>query len=245
MKFSYSAVWDDTVRMLKSHGSVMLALAGVFFLLPGLLIGYLFPSPAGGADPFGQMIDYYREDWPWLLLGSLINSIGAVSIYLLLFDGRGRTVGSALGAALPIVPFYFLMSVFVSLALGLGFAALVLPGIYLVGRLATSGIVMVAEGRKNPLDAIRGSWRMTRGRGWAIAGILIIVAVAGMILSFAITAILGSVFILVAGREGVGGLLVLILNSALTAVLYTVLIVLLAAIYRSLKPAESASAVSA
>jgi hypothetical protein len=86
---------------------------------------------------------------------------------------------------------------------------------------------------------------MTRGRGWAIAGILIIVAVAGMILSFAITAILGSVFILVAGREGVGGLLVLILNSALTAVLYTVLIVLLAAIYRSLKPAESASAVSA
>ena len=38
MKFSYSAVWSDTMRMLRQHGSLLLAVAGVFFLLPGLLL---------------------------------------------------------------------------------------------------------------------------------------------------------------------------------------------------------------
>jgi hypothetical protein len=246
MKFSYSAVWDDTVGMLKRNGSLLLALAGVFFMLPALLTGYLFPTPANAdADPVGAMFAYYRENWLGLMIGSLVNTIGSAAIYLLLFDRRGGTVGSAIAAALPIVPFYFLMSLLVSLAIGFGFVLLVVPGIYLIGRLATSGTVMVAEGRRNPLNAIGGSWRLTKGKGWAVAGLVLIVGLAGAILSFAITAVLGSIFLLVGGREGVGGLLVLILNSALTAVLYTVLIVLLAAIYRRLAPDESAVAVSA
>jgi UPF0716 family protein affecting phage T7 exclusion len=45
MKFSYSAVWNDAARMLKEHGSLLLAIAGVFFLLPGLLLGYFLPQP--------------------------------------------------------------------------------------------------------------------------------------------------------------------------------------------------------
>ena len=246
MKFSYSEVWDDTVGMLRRHGSLLLALAGVFFLLPALLIGYFFPTPANpDGDPIGALFAYYRENWAWLTIGSLVNAIGSVAIYLLLFDRRGGTVGSAIGAAVPIVPFYFLMSILVTLAIGFGFALLILPGIYLIGRLATSGTVMVAEGRRNPFDSIGGSWRLTKGRGWAAAGLILLVGLAGAILSFAITAVLGSIFLLIGGREGVGGLLVLILNSALTAILYTLLIVLLAAIYRRLSPAESAAPVVA
>jgi hypothetical protein len=231
--------------MLKSHGSLLLALAGVFFFLPALMTGYLLPTPTSQADPIGAMMDYYRENWLWLLIGSLVNSIGAIAIYLLLFDRKGGTVASAIAAALPIVPFYFLMSIIVSLAIGLGFVFLIIPGIYLLGRLATAGTVMVAEGRRSPLDAIGGSWRLTRGKGWAVAGMIILVAVAGLILSFAITAVLGSVFLLIGDRDGLGGLLVLILSSALNAGLYIVLIVLLAAIYRRLIPAESAASVAA
>ena len=58
--------------------------------------------------------------------------------------------------------------------------------------------------------------------------------IVGIILSMVITAVLGTVFLLVAGREGLGPLLVLILNSALIAIFTTVLIVLFAAIYRAL-----------
>jgi uncharacterized BrkB/YihY/UPF0761 family membrane protein len=74
-----------------------------------------------------------------------------------------------------------------------------------------------------------------------VAGLIVIVFAVGMLLSFTITAVLGSVLFIAGGREGIGGLLVLILSSALTAALYAVLTVLIAAIYRALRgePASS------
>ncbi|CAA9524125.1 MAG: hypothetical protein AVDCRST_MAG23-291 [uncultured Sphingosinicella sp.] len=238
MKFSYSAVWNDAAAMLKRNGSLLLAIAGVFFLLPSLLLGYFAPAPTGsGQDALNAMMGHYRENLPWIVLAQLVNLLGGIAVYKLLFDQREGTVGTAIGGALPILPMYFIMTVISSMAIGMGLVFLLLPGIYLLGRLVIAGAAMVAEGHRSPIAPIRSSWNHTRRRGWAVAGLVIIVAIAGLILSFVITAILGSVFLLIGGREGVGPLLVLILNSALTAALQTVLIVLFAAIYRALSGA--------
>ena len=235
MRFSYSAVWADTVVMLKSHGSLIAAVAGVFLLLPTLLTGYFLPQPAPNeAEPFGPMLEHFAANWPWLLLGNLFNMVGAIAIYLLLLRGRDQTVGRAIAAALPILPFYLLMSMLTNLAIGVGLGLFILPGIYLLGRLFPASPLLIAEQAHNPLAAIKGSWALTRGRGWAVAGLVAIVFVVGMLVSFVITAVLSSVVILTVGREGIGGMLVLILSSALTAALYAVLTVLIAAIYRAL-----------
>jgi hypothetical protein len=236
MRFSYSAIWADTVNMLKSHGSLIGAVAGVFLLLPTLLTGYFLPQPTPSeADPFGPMFEHFANNWPWLLIGNLFNMVGAIAIYLLLLRGREQTVGRAIAAALPILPFYLLMSILTNLAIGLGLGLFILPGIYLLGRLFPASPVLVTQQPRNPLAAIRDSWALTRGRGWAVAGLVAIVFVVGMLVSFVITAILGSVLLLAGGREGIGGMLVLILSSALTAALYAVLTVLVAAIYRALR----------
>jgi hypothetical protein len=235
MRFSYSAVWADTVKMLKSHGSLIAAVAGVFLLLPTLLTGYFLPQPAPNeAEPFAPMLDHFVNNWPWLMLGNLFNMIGAIAIYLLLLRGRDQTVGRAIAAALPILPFYLLMSILTNLAIGIGLGLFILPGIYLLGRLFPSSPVLVAEQPRNPLAAVKASWALTRGRGWAVAGLVAIVFLVGMLVSFVITAVVSSIVIVTIGREGVGGMLVLILSSALTAALYTVLTVLVAAIYRAL-----------
>ncbi len=235
MKFSYSAVWNDAVRILRSHGSLLLAIAGVFFLLPGLLLGYFVPQPTGsGQDALDALMRHYNANWPWILLAQLVNLIGGIAIYKLLFDSRGGTVGSAIGGALPILPMYFIMTVISSVAIGMGLVFLLLPGIYLLGRLVIAGAAMVAEGHRSPVAPIRSSWNLTRGRGWAVAGLVIVVVAAGVLLSFVATAVLGSIFILIGGRDGLGMLLVLILNAAITAAFTTVLIVLFASIYRAL-----------
>lgn len=235
MKFSYSAVWNDAVRMLKAHGSLLLAIAGVFFLLPGLLLGYALPQPTGsGQDAIDALFRHYRENWIWFLIANIVNLVGGIAIYRLLFDRDGQTVGGAIGGALPILPMYFIMTVLSSMAIGAGLVLFLLPGIYLLGRLVISGAAMVAEGLRSPIAPIGRSWELTRRRGWAVAGLVLIVAVAGFLLSFVTTAVLGTVFVLIGGREGLGPLLVLILNSAITAIFTTVMIVLFAAIYRAL-----------
>ena len=241
MRFSYTAVWNDTVALLRSHGSLLLAVAGVFILLPLLLTGYLLPTPQTATDPLAAMGDYYSRNWPWLTLASLVNAVGAIAIYRLTFAERGVTVGQAIAGAVPLLPFYFVLTVILSIAIGFGLALFLIPGIYLLGRLVVSAPAMVAESQRNPIEAMGESWRLTKGRGWAVAGLVLIVGVAGALLSFVIVAVLGSVFILIGGREGVGGLLLLILNAALNAVLYTVLIVLIAAIYRALRGVVSAA----
>lgn len=235
MKFSYSAVWNDTSRMLKEQGSLLLPVAGVFLLLPALLVGYFLPPPTGsGSDWLNALLRHYADSWPWQLLASVVSTIGHIAIYRLVMDRRGVTVASAIGAALPILPGYFVMAVLTNLTIGAGLMLLLLPGLYLIGRFGVAGAAMVAEDNGNPFTGIARSWSLSARRGWAVAGLVIIVFLAGFLLTFVITAVLGSVFLLIGGRDGVGGLLVLILNSVLMSTLLAVMSVLFAAIYRAL-----------
>lgn len=235
MKFSYSEVWADTVAMLKAHGSLIAALAGVFYFLPTLLTGYFLPQPSPSeSNPFGPMIDYFRTNWHWLVLGNIINMVGAIAIYRLLLGERGQTVGGAIAAALPILPFYFLMSIITNFSILFGLFLFVVPGLYLLGRLFLASPVLVAQTPRNPIAAISGSWGLTRGHGWAVAGLIVIVALVGLLLSFVVTAVLGGVLLIVGGREGIGEVLLLILSSAASTALAVVLVVLVAAIYRAL-----------
>jgi hypothetical protein len=235
MNFSYSAVWNDAVAMIKRHGALLAAIAGVFIFLPILLTGYLLPAPTSETDPLGVLTTYYRENWIWLLLGTIVNALGAIAIYRLLFAGSRVTVGQAIGGALALLPGYVAMSIIVSLALGVGFLALVIPAIYLLGRLTTAAPAMVAENRANPIAAIAASWRLSAGKGWAVAGLILVVAVAGVIVAFVVTALVGLVVVLAVGRDGIGELVLLLVGAAANSALYVVLIVLIAAIYRALR----------
>jgi hypothetical protein len=241
MKFSYSAVWDDTVRLIRAHGSLLAALAGVFMFLPALLVGYALPQP--NAPDMQQMInllgDYLRANWIWLLLQNLLNLIGAIAMLRLAFPNGGSTVAGVIAAAVSLLPFYFLATLLSSFIIGIGFVLFILPGLYLIGRLAPVGPVIVAENRRNPIDALRRTFELTKGRGWAVLGLVLVVAIAAFILMAVINNLLGLTFILVAGQE-TGLFLTLIVGSATSAAFATLLVLLYAAIYRNLAPASSA-----
>ncbi|MBA3676811.1 MAG: hypothetical protein H0W74_05340 [Sphingosinicella sp.] len=233
MKFSYSAVWDDTARMLRDNASLLLAIAGAFLFLPALIVGYALPQP----DPepgriVGVMIAYFSVNWHWLLLANIVNMIGAIAMLLLLVGAERRTVGSAIVAALSILPFYFVAAILTNILVILGLIALIVPGLYLIGRLAVVGTVIVAE-NQNPGRAIGRSFMLTKGKGWVVFGLLALVLLAGIIVSWAVTAVLGSVSLLILG-DRIGGLLVIIFDALTSALLSTIIVVLCAAIYRRL-----------
>src|SRR4051812_38184352 len=53
MSFSYNAVWEDAVRLLRQHAPLLAAIAGVFLFLPALLFAVFLPQPTPpqGGDP--------------------------------------------------------------------------------------------------------------------------------------------------------------------------------------------------
>jgi len=263
MAFSYNAVWEDTVRLLRQHATLLAAIAGVFMFLPALLFAVLMPPPEPqGGDPARMaqlMLAFYRGALPWFLVQGLFSIVGTLAMLRLVF-ARGTTVGGALVEALKLTPFYLLLSLIFGFAIGLiamlilvpailigpiaiALAALLLivPIFYLVGRIAPVPAVMVAENRRNPIDAIRRTFALTKGHGWAIIGLVfIIVLVAAIAVGMADT-LAGLVFILAAGQE-LGKLLASIIASALNAAFATLLVMLYAAIYRALAGTGSVAA---
>jgi hypothetical protein len=242
MKFSYSAVWADVVVLLRAHASLVATVAGVFIFLPGLLAAYFLPLPVTqDMSRIGEIwVEYVGANWHWMLLNSLVNMIGSIAILKMIF-ARSISVGGAIAAALPILPFYFLASLIGSILIGLGFVALIVPGLYLLGRLGPLNAVVVAEDRRSPIDAIARCFALTKGHGWAIVGLILIVAIAAAIVITVATTLLGILFILVAGQD-LGGMLVLIVKTAGNAALMTLLLILGASIYRRLSQAPSGAA---
>lgn len=242
---SFSRVWDDTLSMLRANAGLLAAIGGAFLFLPDLLLSRFAPAPGDATTPaefMEQMQAYFQANVGWLLLSAVVNAIGAIAIYLLLLRTPRLTVGAAVAAALPILPFYFLMTIGFNLAVGLGFLLFILPGIYLLGRLVLASPVLVTEMPRSPGGALARAWSLSRGRGWQIALMVLLVYIVAGLVTFAIQAALGSIILLLLGNEGIGALLNAALGALVNSVFAVVATVLTAAIYRALTAVPAGTA---
>jgi hypothetical protein len=226
--------------MLLANAGLLTAIAGVFLFLPAVLEARYFPPPEGWTTlrEWLQLTQQHvARNWPWMLASTLLNLVGVIAIYLLLLPGPRLTVGSAVVRALTILPFYWVLQLVVGLAWAVGFVLLIVPFFYLMGKLVLAAPILVAEAPRAPFTAITRSWRMSAGRSWAIAGLVVLVYLAALIFSMAVRIGIGIVILLTLGREGLGGLLLSMLQGLVLAAVTVVFTALVAAIYRSLSSA--------
>jgi hypothetical protein len=238
-KFTQNAVWADTLRLTRTHWAALIAIAGVFNFLPTLLVNHFFPMGDPPADADMQtyvrlMLDYYRHNSLVLVLQSFVLMTGSAAMLRLVF-ARGGTVGGAIVYAALLLPVYSILIVLMNLAIGAGFVLLIVPGLWLWGRLLPAGAAMVAEDRRNPLDALKRGFALSAGHGWLIVSLYLLVLIPGMILILALSQISGIAFIAAAGQE-LGTLLATIVLCAGEAVVTTILTMVTAAVYRALAP---------
>lgn len=240
MAFSYDDVWKDTVRLTRAHAPLLIAIAGVFIFLPTLIFTVMLPVPEPQTQNAERMfrifMDYYREAAPWFFAIGLINMVGCAAMLRLVF-ARDTTVGAALVFGVTLLPAWFAMQIVMTVMLLAGLLLLIVPGLYLMGRLAPVSAVLVAEGRRNPFTVIGRSLELTRGHGWAILGLVLVIAVVGSIVTGVTGQVLGSVFFLALSRD-IAIVLRAMVESALSAAFATLLVMLYAAIYRALAPSD-------
>jgi membrane-anchored glycerophosphoryl diester phosphodiesterase (GDPDase) len=183
-----------------------------------------------------EMITNYLYENRWtLVIVSTVGFVGNLALLILVLDTARPTVAGAIATAFRLLPVYFFASLLGGLIIFLGLAALIVPGMYLAARLTSVGPVLVEE-RRSAIDAIRRSFEISNGNGWAILGLLLIVILTFYVVRIVAVVVLGSAFLLLdkAGAGGIGAFLLLVLDAALSAAFATLLIVLIATIYRHL-----------
>jgi len=242
MKISYSAVWQDMLGLMRRHASLAIALAGFFIFLPALLVDQFIPSPEPRTveEMWPMLREYFEANWHWILLSGLATMLGGIAI-LMLALGRGGTVGAIIAASLVLLPFYFLASLGSGLIIVAGFIALIVPGIYLLGRLVLTAPVVVAENQRNPVSAIARSWELSKDNGWAVAGFLILVGIAATIVSLVATGLLGLV-LYAALPDGPDAFVHSVVKTAFSTAVSVLFVFIYAALYRRLSGADTASA---
>jgi hypothetical protein len=268
MKFDSNLAWKQASAAIAANREVLLALAGVFLLLPTLAFGLMFPQPqpSPGMDReamIALMSDYYMSALPYLLPMMLVQAIGTLALLTLLTDRTRPTVGQAIRlGAKGIVP-YLLAQILVGIGVGIAGGSLLALG-SATGVPAVAGITMalavvvvayvgiktsllapvvVVEGQGNPIAALRRSWHLTRGNSVRIGLFYLLVIFAFLVIITIIMAIFGIVLALLAGSQTVG-VATAVLSAALGTLMTLYLVAILASVHRQLA-GPSAEAVTA
>jgi hypothetical protein len=258
MKFDSNLAWKHASASIAANREVVLALAGVFFLVPGLAMALLFPAPQPTAgmdskETAAVIADYYTSVLPYLLPMALFQAAGTLALLTLLTDRSRPTVREAIGSGVRGIITYVLAQILLVVAVGLiggtvlaigaatGLAALTVVGIAAVFLLAiyaaikTSLVapVVAVEGERNPVAALKRSWLLTRGNSLRIAVFYLLVGLAFIVVASVIVAVFGIVAALIGGPQA-GEIAGAVISSALNAVMALYFVAIVAATHRQL-----------
>lgn len=250
-----SAAWKSATAMVEANRDMLMAIAGVFFLLPGLVGAVFVPAPVIAANmsdiqKMDAMQTYFASSLPVLLLLSLVPMAGALTMLVVMLDSTRPTVGQAIRRSLATMPSYFAAQMLIGICILLVLVvvvaglSLVLPDrlaasialaavLYPVMRTMLVGTVIAGDGQRNPLVAIRESLRLTRHNAgrmlifFGLAGFLFLV-VYGLVMMF-----VGVVLVLTTDGEA-QRLLAEAISGLLQAVGTTYFVAMLAAVYGQL-----------
>lgn len=214
--------------------------------------------PPPGTDPAivleamqAAYMELFSLAWPYWLALTLFQYIGSISVLALFAKGQNPTVGQALATGFKGTPSYiaaqliyvFAASVGLGIPLGLAFALLPLLGVLLafvaialifyVGvKLMLVPTVIAMDGERNPIEALKHSWQLTKGNSLRIFFFMLVLIGVLTLISIVASMIFGVIFALFGGTVAAfGNGIVAAIAAAITG---SVVLLALAAIHRQL-----------
>ena len=196
-KFDMGAAWDDAMLLVRSHLPLTSVVAGVFFFLPSMIVTLLGPAPfvpqpdATPTEASALTFQYLKQLIPWAIFSVVASTVGSIAILRLWLARSGTSVGDALMFALLMVPTAIALFVIQSVVFSVAMLALIVPALYLVGRLAVVYPYLTDRDVKNPIAAVASSWNLTRGNGWRICLFIVLIMVAIFVIVMIVSGITG------------------------------------------------------
>jgi uncharacterized membrane protein len=258
MKLDSNRAWKHASRNVSRNRDALLAVAGVFFLLPQLALALFFPQPepaVGMNEP--QIValaqSYYLSTLPAMIPLVICQALGTLSLLSLLSHAARPTVGEALRLGLSGLLSYLGAQILLGLGIGVagtlvlsllavsGSAALAVAGLLLVVlagvavalRVSLAAAVVAIEGERNPVRTLRRSWQLTAGNAWRLLGFYALFLVAFLVILMIASLIVGIPLQMIASSyvAEIGAALV---SSALNALMAMYLVAIIEAVHRQL-----------
>jgi hypothetical protein len=183
MKLDWAGVFADAWGRFKRDRQILLPLAGAFLFLPQLAFYLLVPLPphippgaqgeASLFKPDSPLVVWMTQNVGWMFATVLAMAFGALVVLTLYLGAERSTLASALRRSITLFPRYLLAAIIAGIpAAPIQFALLILivPCLYLLGRLMLVGPVIVAERPIGVGRAIARSFALTRRRGLVMMG---------------------------------------------------------------------------
>jgi hypothetical protein len=118
-----------------------------------------------------------------LYTGMVVNLVGD------LHDGRrDSSVGDLFRSVLPVLLPLIGAGILFGLGIGIGFALLIAPGLYLLTIWALIAPAIVVE-RRDILDAFRRSRQLVKGHGWYVLGVVVVAFLLAIVVSLILNSI--------------------------------------------------------
>jgi hypothetical protein len=263
-KLDSNAAWKEASALVAANREVLYILAGVFFLLPSLALAVFIGEPAvePGMDReqmMAALTEFYGQAWWLILLSSILQVVGILSILTLMRDRSRPTVSEAIRAGLGGTLSYlgaqllFVIGFAVVGGVLVGVLAVISPAlavvaalllfiaaVFFVCRLLLVAPVVAVEGERNPIAALRRSWGLTKGNFWRIFAFLVLVLVLFLIVLSIVMLVIGLILAIVTSGD-TQRVIAAVVSSALTAVAIVYFAGMIAAIHRQLAGPKAAA----
>lgn len=238
MDKSFGSLWAATTRFLAENGTLLLPLAAAFLFLPQLLLSFGMRDIPADATSIPEDMRFRFT----LLLALVISFsvIGQLTVAQMVL-GSGHSLGELLKKSLILFVPALAASLMQSIAIGFGLLLLLIPGLYLIGRLVLV-VPVIADGERDPVQALKRSWKLTQGEGFRVLfmvlGLLLAMLVVVLLMS-GIGAAMGVVTAVTVGQPdegwGIGSWLFEMASSAVSALTGLCYMIFIAHLYRSLR----------
>lgn len=183
IEFSISDVLGRAWESAKKHGLVI----ALFYLVAGMA-GELISQPlmyslsikSWMSDPTRQLtpeeclglLSSYMAVSPLLILVQSVLQTGLQNMLLMVFRG-GQPDIFAFKLPLRTYGYFILVSFLMGIIVYVGILCCVIPGVWLAVRLSYAPLWVLDHPDCTLEDALKGSWRMTRGHFWNLLGLRI------------------------------------------------------------------------
>ncbi len=181
------SIHQDVIFFIRYQGLKLVLWTSPIVLLISFWQNYLAYIGASSTDAMQQWLSHMlsdsqswfapplvhiqlREILPSLVADLLFTAIAILAIDRCAYPQQKRSIGTLWGWALERGPALFAAQLLVDFIIGIGFLFLILPAVYLSGRLLLVTIEVMLQTPGQPVEAIKASWQHSKGQVASILG---------------------------------------------------------------------------